>query len=412
MQQLGASLLEGLLGLDRGHRGPYIDCGAGHQAGFVGYRDMHLGTVLGPVAVRRAYYHCDECGTGVVPRDAEIGVSGASMTPGLRAMVARAAAVAPFAKAAALLGELAGVELTAKRVERSGEGDGKALQASISAEAEAMAAGTVAPLGRGGPVDKLYVAVDGTGVPTVPEGTAGRPGKSPDGRARTREAKLGVVFTQSTLDEKGRPVRDPASSSYVASMEPVGTFASLVDAEAARRGSARARQVIVLGDGAPWIWALAGEHFPGAVHIVDLYHAREHLHDLGAMVAPNLGSTAPAWLAERLAELDRGDITALASAARGLSLPEAKTAEVEKALRYFETNSSRMRYAEFREQGLFVGSGAIEAGCRSIVAQRLKLSGMRWSVRGASAILGLRCEEASGRWEEIWARVNTQTSVA
>jgi hypothetical protein len=411
--QLGGDLLEGLLLVDGGHRGPHVDCGDGHQARFVGYRDKHLDTVLGPINLHRAYYHCAECGTGVVPRDDEVGVTGVSMSPGLRAMVARVAAATPFAKAAALLAELAGVELSTKRVERSGETDGEALQAGIAARAAAMAAGTVTPLRPTGVIDKLYVAVDGTGVPSVPAATDGRPGKSPDGKAQTREAKLGVVFTQSKLDDDGHPVRDQASSSYVATMEPVATFASLIDAEAARRGSAKARQVIVLGDGAAWIWNLAAHHFPTATHIVDLYHAREHLHELGALVAATLGDDAPHWLAERLAELDRGDINALVAAARGLTLADAKAVEVEKALGYFETNISRMRYAHFRAQGLFVGSGAIEAGCRSVVAQRLKLSGMRWTTRGASAILGLRCEEASGRWDKIiWTKVNTQTSVA
>lgn len=413
MTKLGASLLEGLLRLDGGHRGPRVDCGAGHQASFVGYRDKHLDTVLGPITLRRAYYHCAECGIGLMPRDDEIGVTGVSMSPGLRAMVDRVAAASPFAKATALLRELAGVELSTKRVERSGEADGEAIQASIAARAEAIATGRVTPLGPACPVDKLYVAVDGTGVPSVTAATAGRPGKSADGRAQTREAKLGVVFTQSTLDSDGHPVRDPGSSSYVATMEPVATFASLIDAEAARRGSARARQLIVVGDGATWIWNLAAEHFPAATHIVDLYHAREHLHDLAAIVAPTLGGDTPDWLAERLAELDRGDIAALAAAARHVSLPDNKAAEVEKALKYFETNASRMRYAEFRQQGLFVGSGAVEAGCRFVIAQRLKLSGMRWSTRGASAVLGLRCEEASGRWNKIiWTNINTQTSVA
>ncbi len=412
MAALGGSLLEGLLGLDGGHRGARVDCGSGHDADFVGYRDKHFDTVVGPIRLRRAYYRCATCGTGVVPKDAELGVSGVSMTPGLRAMVARVGALAPFAKAGALLGELAGVELSIKRVERASEADGSALQAAISADAKATAAGTVTPLGPAGPLDKLYVAVDGTGVPALPSQTAGRVGKQADGRAATREAKVGVVFTQHSLDEKGRPVRDPGSSSYVATMEPVGAFSTLIEAEAARRGSRRARQVVVLGDGAAWIWNLAANHFPAAIHIVDLYHAREHLHDLGAIVASHLGDAAKTWLDSRLAELDRGDITALTATARELRLPDTKAAEVQTALGYFETNASRMRYAEFRAQGLFVGSGAVEAGCRSIVAQRLKLSGMRWSASGASAILGLRCEEASGRWEQVWTRVNTQTSAA
>lgn len=412
MTKLGGSLLEQLLALDAGHRGTRIDCGSGHQAEFVAYRTKTLDTVLGPVTLRRAYYHCPACGGGVVPRDDELGVAGASLSPGLRTMVARVGAAAPFAQASDLLASLAGVELTTKRVERSAEGDGAALGAAGDREAAAVLAGRLVPLGPSTPVAKLYLAIDGTGVPTVPADTSGRAGKDPDGRARTREVKLGVLFTQARLDEAGHPIRDPGSSSYLATLEAVEHFGALVYAEARRRGSETAKQLVVLGDGAPWIWNLADLHFPTATQIVDLYHAREHVHELGALVAPALGADGTGWLAERLAELDRGDVPALLAAARTLELPEAPGREVERALGYFETNARRMRYAHFRALGHFVGSGAVEAGCKAVVGQRLKLSGMRWSVRGAAGIVSLRCQEASGRWEEIWTRVRNQTTAA
>ena len=124
MSRLGASLLQQLLATDTGHRGPRIDCGAGHHAAFVGYHDKNLDTVLGRVVVRRAYYHCASCGRGVVPRDDELGVAGASLSPGLRKITARAAATAPFAQAADLLADLAGIRLNPKRIERSAEADG------------------------------------------------------------------------------------------------------------------------------------------------------------------------------------------------------------------------------------------------------------------------------------------------
>jgi hypothetical protein len=412
MVRLGGSLLEDLLSLDPGHRGPRVACGAGHRATFVGYRPRGLDTVVGPVRLRRAWYHCPSCGHGLAPGDAELGISGASLSPGLRAMVARVGSSEPFAQGRRDLAALAGLELTAKRVERSAEADGELVRAAAEAEAEAVIAGRVVPFPAAGPVEKLYVALDGTGVPMVPRETAGRRGKGPDGRARTREVKLGCLFTGTGLDARGRPVRDPGSSSYAATLGTAERFGSLVYAEALRRGAGHAGQLIVLGDGAPWIWNLAAEHFPDAIEIVDLYHARQHLHALGALVAPALGADGPGWLADRLAELDRGEIEALLAAARGLTLADAGSQEVEKALAYFETNLERMRYAHFRELGLFVGSGAVEAGCRAVVAQRLKLSGMRWTVRGAAAIVSLRCEGASGRWDDVWTRLHTQTTAA
>jgi len=246
----------------------------------------------------------------------------------------------------------------------------------------------------------------------VPAETAGRAGKAADGRAHTREIKLACLFTQTSLDPDGRPVRDPGSSTYLATLAPVEQFAPLVHAEARRRGSEHIRQLVVLGDGAPWIWNLAGQRLPAATQIVDLYHAREHLHDLANLLAPILGQDHPAWLTARLADLDAGDIPALTAAARDLPLTNTKAGEVDKALGYFETNAQRMRYARFRELGMFVGSGAVEAGCKAIIGQRLKLSGMRWSERGADAIAALRCHDASGQWAEIWTETHNQTTVA
>ena len=412
MQRLGGSLLEDLLALDAGHRGQRIDCGAGHRAQFVSCRDKTLDTVLGPIGYRRAYYHCADCAVGVVPRDDELGVTGASLTPGLAAMVDRVGAAAPFGKGRDLLAELAGVELSTKRVERSAEADGRAVAAAIDTHAATVTTGEVVPLGPAAPVAKLYVAVDGTGIPAVPADTAGREGKDPDGRAHTREVKLGVVFTQTAVDDEGFPIRDPHSSSYVATLEPVEHFGTLVYAVARRRGSAKVKEVVVLGDGAVWIWNLAKLHFPGATHIVDLYHAREHLHDLGTLLASVLGADRAAWLAERRDELDAGDIPAILAAARALDVPAAKTGDLDTALGYFQNNAARMAYKTFRDAGHFVGSGAVEAGCKAVVGQRLKLSGMRWSARGATGIVTLRCQEASGRWEQIWKRPRTQTSVA
>jgi len=412
MTKLGGHLLQGLLALDTGHRGARVDCGHGHQALFVAYRPKDVDTVLGPVRLRRAWYHCAGCHQGLAPRDAELGIASASLSPGLRAMVARVGAQEPFAGARRDLAALAGLELTAKRVERSAEADGELVGVAIAGEADAVAAGDLVPFGSIEPVETLYVALDGTGVPMVPRETAGRLGKGPDGRARTREVKLGCLFTGTGEDERGRPVRDLHSSSYVATLDAAERFGSLVYAEARRRGVDRARRVIVLGDGAPWIWNLAAEHFPGAIEVVDLYHAREHLHALGRLAVSADADLPQGWLADRLAELDRGDVEALLSEARRLTIAHAQTQELEKALGYFETNRARMRYAHFRELGLFIGSGAVEAGCRAVVAQRLKLSGMRWTGRGASAIVSLRCQAASGRWEEIWTRLHTQTHAA
>jgi hypothetical protein len=412
MTTLGASLLQGLLAADPGHRGPRIDCGAGHPASFLAYRVKKLDTVLGPIMLRRAWYHCPNCRRGQAPLDEQLDVTGASLSPGLRAMTARAATAVPFAQAASLLTDLAGITLSTKRVERSAETDGIAAAAAITAQTQAILTRRVIALPPPAPVaDMLYLAVDGTGVPMTTAETAGRAGKHPDGRARTREVKLACLFTQSGLDDEGKPVRDADSTSYLATLDPVETFADLVQAEAHRRGAEHIRQLIILGDGAHWIWNLADKRFPAATQIVDLFHAREHLHALADQLAFIVGDPAT-WLDDRLNDLDNGDIEALSAAARRYQLDGPKATDVDKAVNYFETNAHRMRYAQYRKLGMFVGSGVVEAGCKSVIGARLKQSGMHWTARGATGITTLRCLHASGRWNQICPPQNSQTAVA
>jgi hypothetical protein len=157
-------------------------------------------------------------------------------------MLDRAGATAPFAKAGTLLAELAGITLTTKRVERAAEADGTRAAAAQAEHARAILTGRLSPLPPAGPAPhKLYLAIDRTGVPMTPAETRGRAGNSEDGRARTREAKLAALFTQTRTDENGRPVRDPDSTSYLATLEPVDHFAELVQAEAHRRGAGHIR---------------------------------------------------------------------------------------------------------------------------------------------------------------------------
>jgi hypothetical protein len=414
MLALGGSLLGRLLAADTGYRGPHVECGHGHQAGFVAYRPKTIHTVLGPVTLRRAWYHCGVCQHGTAPRDEQLGVAGTSLTPGLRKIIDRAGAAVPFAPAGRLLADLAGIDVNAKAIQRTAEADGQAAAAVIEARAAAITARTLVPLPPSPRPDMLYTAIDGTGVPMTAAETEDRPGKTDrpnlpdDGRARTREVKLACLFTQTTLDDDGRPVRDPGSSSYLASFAPASQFAPLVGAEARRRGADHIRQLVVLGDGAVWIWNLATKVLPAATQIVDIYHAREHLHALAATLAFILSDPA-AWLAERLDDLDAGDIEAIIEAACEYPLVGVKATDRDKALTYFRTNTVRMRYAHYRKLGMFIGSGTVEAGCKAVIGQRLKLSGMRWSRPGATGILTLRCQQASDRWEEICTPPHNQT---
>ena len=251
------------------------------------------------------------------------------------------------------------------------------------------------------PIPILYVQMDGTGIPVVKKETAGRQGKIDGPPAHTREAKLGCVFTQAGWDEEGFAIRDPASTTYTGAIETAEEFGKRLNLEAWNCGWSRAKKKVVVGDGAAWIWHLAEQHFPGAVQIVDPYHARQHLWDLARKLHPNDVRAQKRWLGlHQKRWLDKGKIEKLVASLPAIA---STSAEVLEKLRteadYFETHAERMRYPQFRSQHLFVGSGVIEAGCKSVIGSRLKQSGMFWTFAGANSILALRCCHLNGRFE-------------
>ena len=328
-------------------------------------------------------------------------VVGTTRSPGLRRMMARAGSQSTFKDGRDDLRIYAGLEVSAKDVERVAERIGQEMDAWGQEERQRM-------LAEEGPependIPLMYISYDGTGVPMRPEELVGVRGKRPDGVAKTREAKLGCVFTQTAIDEKGYPIRDPESTTFVGAIETAEAFGWRIYGEARRRGLSRARRVVVLGDGAEWVKNLAEMHFPQAVSIIDLYHAREHVSALCRIL---FGSNEKKMERRRQrwwALLDGGRVETIVFQARR-HLPEDpdlnKAAEAE--IRYLDKNKERMRYTEFREQGLFIGSGVVEAGCKTVIGQRLKQSGMEWTVRGANAIIALRCVMKSNRLEDYW----------
>jgi hypothetical protein len=250
--------------------------------------------------------------------------------------------------------------------------------------------------------------VDGTGVPMVAQELAGRPGKQEDGSAKTREVKLGAIFTQTQTDEEGRPMRDHASTTYVGSFEGAPDFGSRIRAEGLRRGLARALQVVFIGDGAAWIWELARINFPAAIFILDLYHALEHLHELCAALygADSLWAERMAHTWTAMLKNDQiGEVIA-ATRCRLKDLDRPPEDKLEKQIAYFENHQDKMRYKTYRDAGLFYGSGVVEGGCRCVIGQRLKESGMFWTQDGATSVLILRLALKSNRWDECWNRLH------
>ena len=391
--------MEAHLNQDHSDTVPGLSCPCGGRARYAGRREKQFTTVLGPMRLQRAYYHCPDCGAGFCPRDRELGLEDRSLSPALVRMVGAAASILSFQESSQLLDELAGVEVGAKQVERCAEslGEEVARYEHQSREPESLL-----PL-----PPTLYLGVDGTGVPMRAPELQGRAGKQPDGSARTREAKLCTVWSAEKRDDQGRPLRDPGSVTYTAAIESAATldtdrqlseFAQRVEREAQRRRFGQAPQQVVLGDGAKWIWNLAGELFPEAVQIVDRFHAKERLHELSKSLYGDRHLSQD-WAEQRCQELDAGEIEILLSVleTEGLNNQEAKA-----AYGYFQENRQRMRYAQFETKGLCTSTGVVEAGCKNAIGARLKRSGMHWSVRGANSIMALRCARLSGRFEDFW----------
>lgn len=357
-------------------------------------------TVLGPVRLVRMRQRYNRCKAWRVPGDMVLDVVKTGFSPGLRRMMAKTGATVCFDKARDFIGELAAIRVTDKDAERIAEAIGADIARRDEQEVEAVLAGhepelSVSP-------STLYIASDGTGVPVLKSESAGRRGKAADGTARTREVKLGALFTQSTRDKKGNPLRERFSTQYVGKIESVESFGPRLYTTALHKGLAQAGRVVVIGDGAPWIWNLAAEHFPEAGQIVDFYHAKEHLGSLAKILFPDDEDSRKTWLNPLCDQLWQGKIEALLSELRLWRTRGKKKIELDKTIGYFEKNQSRMCYAEFRQQGLFIGSGVVEAGCKSLIGLKLKQSGMHWTVRGANSIIALRCCIESGKFEDYW----------
>lgn len=314
-------------------------------------------------------------------------------------MTASTAALVSFEESTALLQELAGVEVSVKQVERAAEALGVEIAADEQVRVEPL--GTVAPT--------MYLGMDGTGVPVRPSEVAGRTGKQPDGSAKTREAKLVTVWSAEARDAQGVPIRDPGSITYSAGIESAATLdtspslselAERVMREATRRGFTEAERQVVLGDGAPWIWNTAAELFPQATQILDRFHVKERLSKVGKGIYDD-HPQGKLWIQRRYDELDEGRLTSLLKA---LDRQAAQHPPAQGCAAFIRNNRKRMRYPQFREQGLCTSTGVVEAGCKVAIGTRLKRAGMHWTVRGANAVIALRCSKLSGRFEDFWER--------
>lgn len=368
-----------------------------------GRESLQVDGMFGCFELKRDYYYHEGKKQGHYPADAALGLEGSS-TPALaRLMCLEGADETSFQKAEKHLAETGGIHIGARQIQRMVQRVGEPAQAWQ--EREARPGGTAVPI--------MYVSGDASGVRMRKEELEGRPGKQEDGSAKTRMANLGCVFTQHKCDEEGHPIRDHQSTTYVSTFGPMDEFGPLLRQEALRRGLALAMQVVLLIDGATGLANMGRLCFAGAIQIVDFFHALEHAGEvlvalLGSKEHPDYKARLGRW-AKRLL---KDKVEQLIAETRQECLGKSQAAAVEKELGYFVNNVARMQYGSFRRQGFFIGSGVIEAGCKTIIGSRCKQSGMFWGEPGAENVLALRCIQASRRLLEFWKdRLNAHAAL-
>jgi hypothetical protein len=363
---------------------------------YKGRASLTVDCIFGSFPLERDYYYHPGKKLGHYPADAALSLEGGT-TPALARLACfEGAESASYQKAEEHLSQTGGIQMGARQVQRLVQSVGPAAQTWQEREALVPLPGTKS-------VPIMYVSGDASGVPMRKEELEGRSGKQVDGTAKTRMANLGCVFTQHRVDEKGHPVRDHDSTTYVSTLGPLEEFGPLLRQEAIRRGLALALTVVLLIDGAEGLAHMGRLCFSNAIQIVDFYHALEHAGKvlvalLGSKEHPDYKKRLGAW-AKRLL---KDQVEKLIAETRKECAGKPPAAAVEKELRYFVNNVQRMQYGTFRARGFFIGSGVIEAGCKTLIGSRCKQSGMFWGEPGAENILALRCIQSSRRLDNFW----------
>jgi len=367
-----------------------------------GRETIHVEGIFGSFPLQRDYYYHPGKKQGHYPADAALGLEGAC-TPALAKLVClEGADQCSYQQAENHLRDTGGIRVDARQIQR--------VVQRVGDEAQAWQERPAQP----GCCDAsvLYVSADATGVSMRKEELVGRAGKQADGSAKTRSAYLGCVFTQHQTDEKGRPLRDYESTTYVSNLGPLEDFGPILRQEAIRRGLGQAPKVVLLIDGALGLENMGHLNFRDAIQIVDFYHGAEHA---GKVVEALLGGKEhPEYKARRSRWVRRllgNGVENLINETRQQYAGKPQAEEVEEELRYFVNNIQRMKYRTFRRQGFFIGSGVIEAGCKTVIGSRCRQSGMFWRKAGAENILALRCIHSSRRLDEFWkARLDQQSA--
>ena len=383
MQQLGKGLLQRLVQRQpNGYKGSSIFCNCGGSKRFVGHRAKDINTIFGWIKIQRAYYHCRDCGAGLVPYDIDSGLGHGQLSPGLAKACCLLAVDDSFEQTSRKIEEVFGQKVSPNTIDRLTHQVGTVLLQQADQELTDFQKNRYIPRAQITP-KRLYIAVDGTTVHET------------DG---WHEAKIGVIYWEDEHQE--------GKSYYVGGFDNSETFGWHFWSQACRCGLREADEVILLGDGAPWIRTEHHRHFGRATFIIDWYHACQHVWYCGKALFGEGAESTEKWVKKRLDWLWDGwtkrlldDLQEQRKKHRG-----SKREAIDALIHYISVNEGQMCYDVFREEGYDIGSGAVEGACKYVVGKRLKQSGMIWNRIGSSSILALRITWLNKQWERLWSR--------
>lgn len=358
----------------------------GHDQKFVEHRPRTLSTLMGQITIRRAYYHCKHCGSSCCPYDQQVGLGTEQMSVGLAKVTTLLATLDPFIPAAAILKETTGQRLGDRTVHKVTTKAGRVASQQERQLALSMAAWSVPIAGIEARPRRLYVAVDGVMVH----------------RRQWNEAKCVTCYWEES-DGKGGVHRQ---ARYRVRFEAAEQFKAFVWSLAMQCGLESAVEVVLLGDGAAWIWdhiaPVLGEK---TLCITDWYHVMEHVWDCGKILFGTQTPETTAWVKQRETQLWEGRYRQLIvelEEQRRQSRSIPKRQALEELITYLTNQGGRIAYDRFRAADLDIGSGRVESACKHVVANRMKRSGMLWSDDGAQYLLSLRTAYLNGHWEQLW----------
>lgn len=365
-----------------GYQGSSIPCEHGGSMKFMQHRARDIHSLFGWIRLKRAYYNCQDCGTGLAPYDVASGLGPEQLSPGLAKACCLLAVDDSFAQTSQKIEELFGQKVSERTVERVVHRVGSVALQQQNQQLDSFFTDRQIPQAQANP-KRLYLAVDGTTAHET------------DG---WHEVKVGSIYWENERFERvGR---------YVSRFDNSETFGWHFWMEACHCGVRGAKEVVFLGDGAPWIRNQRRKHFGRATFIIDWYHASEHIWGCGKVLFGEGSEATEKWVKKRESWLWDGqtrkllkDLQKQYQRHRG-----RKRQELAKLHKYIQDNEQEMRYDVFRAKGYDIGSGAVEGACKHVVGKRLKQSGMIWSRAGSSATLALRVTWLNKRWDELWSQ--------